>query len=44
MAASLYREKWQNEVKSFYEYITLKLLHEKSYKIAGVNHVDITRE
>jgi linoleate 10R-lipoxygenase len=44
MAKSLYRENWHNAVKEFYEYITIRLLHEKSYQIAGLNHVDITRE
>ncbi len=44
MAKAIYRDKWNQEVKAFYEYITLRLLHEKSYKLAGVNEVDITRE
>lgn len=44
MAKSLYRENWQRDVKRFYEHITLKLLHEKSFKIAGINHVDLTRD
>ncbi|KAF2456698.1 fatty acid oxygenase PpoC [Lineolata rhizophorae] len=44
MAKSLYRDTWHKEIKAFYEYITLKLLHEKSFKIAGINHVDITRD
>lgn len=44
MGASIYCEKWHQEIKDFYEYITLRLLHEKSCKIAGVNQVDITRE
>ena len=44
MDASLYRDKWQQQIKEFYEYITLKLLTEKSGKIAGINQVDITRE
>lgn len=44
MAKSLYRNKWHEDVKAFYEHITLKLLHEKSFKIAGINHVDLTRE
>ena len=44
MGAALYREKWHQEVKSFYENITLQLLREKSYKIAGVNQVDIVRD
>ncbi|KAF2184519.1 cytochrome P450 [Zopfia rhizophila CBS 207.26] len=44
MAKSLYRDNWQKAVKDFYEYITIRLLHEKSFKIAGINHVDITRD
>jgi linoleate 10R-lipoxygenase len=44
MSKSLYRDNWNRDVKQFYEHITLKLLHQKSYKIAGINHVDITRE
>ena len=35
---------WKREVKTFYENITLQLLHEKSYKLAGVNQVDIVRD
>jgi hypothetical protein len=30
--------------QAFYEYVALRLLHEKSYKLAGVNEVDVTRE
>ncbi|KAB8216542.1 hypothetical protein BDV33DRAFT_194313 [Aspergillus novoparasiticus] len=44
MGAALYRKRWENEVKSFYEDITLKLLHRNSYKIAGINQVDIVRD
>lgn len=44
MAKSLYRENWHRDIKNFYEQITLKLLHEKAFKIAGINHVDITRD
>ena len=44
MGASLYRENWHQQIKEFYEYITLKLLTENSCKIAGINQVDITRE
>jgi hypothetical protein len=44
MAKAIYRDKWHQQVKDFYEYITLRLLHEKSYKLAGINEVDITRE
>jgi len=41
---ALYRDNWHKEIKEFYEYITLRLLHEKSCKIAGINQVDVTRE
>ncbi|KAJ6007045.1 hypothetical protein N7522_005396 [Penicillium canescens] len=44
LGAALYREKWESEVRSFYEDITLKLLERNSYKIAGVNQVDIVRD
>lgn len=44
MGESLYKDKWQQQIKDFYEYITLKLLTEKSCKIAGVNQVDLTRD
>jgi linoleate 10R-lipoxygenase len=44
MSKVLYRENWHADVKKFYEHITLQLLHRKSYKIGGINHVDITRE
>ncbi|KKA23635.1 Peroxidase [Rasamsonia emersonii CBS 393.64] len=44
MDKALYRDQWHKQVKEFYEYITLKLLHEKSCQIAGVNQVDITRD
>lgn len=41
---ALYRDKWDSEVRSFYEDITLQLLKKHSYKIAGVNQVDICRD
>lgn len=44
MCPALYRPDWEGAVKKFYEHITLKLLHEKSYKIAGTNQVDIVRD
>jgi len=40
----IYRERWHQHVKGFYQYITLRLLHEKSCKIAGINQVDLTRD
>ena len=39
MAAALYHGGWQKEIQAFYEDITLRLLHENSYKLAGVNQV-----
>ncbi|KAI9697077.1 MAG: hypothetical protein M1836_005039 [Candelina mexicana] len=44
MSKPLYKDKWHQHIKDFYEDITLRLLHEKSCKIAGVNQVDITRD
>lgn len=44
MSKALYRDQWRKHVKEFYEDITLQLLREKSYKIAGINQVDITRD
>ena len=44
MEASLYRESWHQQIKDFYEDITLKLLRKHSCKIVGINQVDITRE
>lgn len=44
MGKALYRENWHQNIKDFYEETTLKLLHQKSFKLAGTNMVDITRE
>jgi linoleate 8R-lipoxygenase/9,12-octadecadienoate 8-hydroperoxide 8R-isomerase len=44
MHKALYQERWESEVKKFYENITVKLLREHSYQIAGVNQVDIVRD
>ena len=44
MTPALYCGGWDQEVRSFYERVTLELLHEKSYKIAGANQVDIVRD
>ena len=44
MGEAIYKDKWHQQIKSFYEYIAQKLLVEKSCKIAGLNQVDITRE
>ena len=44
MSGALYISNWEHEVKRYYEAMTLKLLKAKSYKIAGVNQVDIIRD
>ncbi|KAK2779959.1 hypothetical protein FQN53_001190 [Emmonsiellopsis sp. PD_33] len=44
MDKALYYSEWEKQIKKFYEDITLKLLHQKSYKIAGINQVDIVRD
>jgi hypothetical protein len=44
MKKALYHENWHKEIKEFYEYITLRLLHENTHKVAGINQVDICRE
>lgn len=44
MHKALFRDGWYKDVKEFYEKITLQLLHEKAYKLAGVNQVDIVRD
>lgn len=44
MGSALHRGAWEDEVKTFYENITLQLLHDKSYKISGTNQVDIVRD
>lgn len=44
IGSALYRDKWREEVRTFYEEITLQLLQRKSYKVAGVNQVDIARD
>ncbi|KAL8770606.1 MAG: hypothetical protein Q9209_003674 [Squamulea sp. 1 TL-2023] len=44
MGKALYREGWHQHIKEFYEETTLKLLHQKSFKLAGMNMVDITRD
>nr|POE59027.1 linoleate 10r-lipoxygenase [Quercus suber]POE59030.1 linoleate 10r-lipoxygenase [Quercus suber] len=37
MHKALYKDQWHEAVKQFYRFITLKLLREKSCKIAGLN-------
>lgn len=44
MHTALYRDKWENEVRKFYEKTTLDLLRRNSYKLGGVNQVDIVRD
>lgn len=43
-AKPLPQDQWHQQIKDFYEHITLKLLHQHSCKLAGLNQVDITRE
>ncbi|KAF1811213.1 heme peroxidase [Eremomyces bilateralis CBS 781.70] len=44
MHKSLYVQEWEKQVKEYYLDITKKLIKEKSYKLAGVNQVDIIRD
>ena len=44
MGKGLYKDGWHEEIKTFYERITSELLRSKSYKLAGVNQVDIVRD
>lgn len=44
MAKALYKDKWHQEIKAFYENVTLQLLHDYSAKLGSVNQVDITRD
>lgn len=44
MHKALYRDRWSEQIKEFYERVTLKLLHQNSYKLAGINQVDIVRD
>ncbi|KAG2418203.1 hypothetical protein HFD88_001304 [Aspergillus terreus] len=44
MAGALYREHWQEQIKSFYLSITGQLLKERSYKLGKVHQVDLTRD
>ena len=44
VGAALYNDTWREEVKKFYENITLQLLREKSCKVSGTNQVDIVRD
>ncbi|KAL2422066.1 Linoleate 10R-lipoxygenase [Exophiala dermatitidis] len=40
----IYRDQWHEHVKRFYSDITLRLLHEKSCRVADINQVDLTRD
>lgn len=37
-------EKWLKAVRDFYEQKTTELLKSKTYKLAGINNVDIIRD
>ena len=42
--AQLYNEGWRASIKTFYAQVTDRLIHEKSYRLAGTNFVDIIRD
>lgn len=44
MRESLYRDEWHRHIREFYTHITMKLVQDKSCRIAGVHQVDFTRE
>ncbi|KAK5061548.1 hypothetical protein LTR84_008092 [Exophiala bonariae] len=44
MGQLLYQEAWRDDIRKFYEQTTLRLLHEKSCKVANFNQVDLTRD
>ncbi|KAI1909515.1 hypothetical protein LOZ53_002679 [Ophidiomyces ophidiicola] len=44
MKSALYIENWHDQIRNFYERITLKLLHSKSHRIGEVSQVDIVRD
>ena len=44
MSEALYVPGWCHQVKEYYRAATRRLLSDKSYKLAGVNQVDIVRE
>ena len=44
MKQSLYKDQWHQHVKAFYTYITMRLVHDKSSKIANIRQIDFTRD
>lgn len=44
MCPALYKPGWATAIQTFYEDITLQLLHRHSYKLSGANQVDIVRD
>ena len=44
MKPALYTRNWKEEVKNFYEDITLELLHRNAYQLAGTSQIDIVRD
>ncbi|KAJ5635758.1 Psi-producing oxygenase A [Penicillium longicatenatum] len=44
VGGALYRDKWESEVRKFYEEITIQLLQRNSYKVGSANQVDICRD
>jgi hypothetical protein len=44
MAAALYHENWEKQIKNFYLDITRKLIKENSCKLVNGYQVDLTRD
>jgi linoleate 10R-lipoxygenase len=44
MSKCLYQEGWKAKIRQFYEETTVMLLKKWSYKVGGVNQVDIIRD
>lgn len=44
MGQLFYQDEWRKDIRKFYEQTTLRLLHEKSCRVANFNQVDLTRD
>jgi len=44
LETALYKAEWEQEARRCIKYLTLKLLHQHSYGIAGENEVDIVKD
>ncbi|KAF7512006.1 hypothetical protein GJ744_002719 [Endocarpon pusillum] len=44
MEPAMYPMNWEQDLRKFFEQVTLKLLHRNAYKIANENQVDIVRD